>query len=294
MGRILFNGKWDGIWDKPKYQEMRDKIISEFKGLKFVEEGHRYFLGDIEFTCVSNVTHMFQEHFDPITKSQETYERNFNNPASKYYGMTAEQIREAWELNSKQACEHGTERHGFGESCFYYMTRQYDKILPEFKDRLTKDGGFEAIYPKEIATVKFWEDLPISYVPIAVENITYNKELNYSGTFDMLFYYDAEIDGKPADKSGLIIFDYKTNKDLYKNFQEKKLLFPFGDLLDRPLSLYELQLSLYQLNLEQINGFRVIGRKLIWLKPDETYQKIPTTNFTQKLRNYLLHNWVNS
>ena len=60
MGRILFNGKWDGIWDKPKYQEMRDKIISEFKGLKFIEEGHRYFLGDIEFTCVSNVTHMFQ------------------------------------------------------------------------------------------------------------------------------------------------------------------------------------------------------------------------------------------
>ena len=289
MSKILYKGKWDGIWDRPKYQEMREKITNEFKGLRFVEEGHRYFLGDKEFTCVSNVTHVFQEHFDPVVKAQETYERNFNNPQSKYFGMTAEQIREAWEENSKMACEHGTQRHEFGESCFYYMTGQWDKILPDFKDRITEDGGFEAIYPKEEATVKFWEDLPQSYVPIAVENITYNKTLNYSGTFDMLFYYDAELEGKDPRNSGFVIFDYKTNKDLYKNFQEKKLLPPFQQLLDMPCSLYKLQLSLYQLNLEQIDGFKVHrqGRKLIWLRPSGEYQKINLESYSNVLYEYL-------
>lgn len=289
MSRILYKGKWDGIWDRPKYQEMRDKITEAFKGLTFIEEGHRYFLGDKEFTCVSNVTHMFQEHTDWHARAVHIAERDFNNPDSKYYRMTSDDIEAAWEENSRKACEHGSERHEFGESCYWYMTGQWDRILPAFKDRLTEDGGFEAIYPKEEATVRFWEDLPVCIVPIAVENITYNKTLNYSGTFDMLFYYDAELDGKTPEKSGLVIFDYKTNKDLYKNFMEKKLLPPFEELLDRPLSLYELQLSLYQLNLEQIAGFKVHreGRKLIWLKPSGEYQKIPTTCYADKLARYL-------
>lgn len=289
MSRILYKGKWDGIWDRPKYQEMRKKITDSFQGLTFVEEGHKYFLGDKEFTCVSNVTHRFQEHFDSHQKAQETFERNYDNESSKYYRMTAKEIEEAWKKNSEQACAHGSERHEFGESCYWYMTGQWDKILPAFKDRLTEDGGFEAIYPKEEATVKFWEDLPVSFVPIAVENITYNKTLNYSGTFDMLFYYDAEIDGKAPEKSGFVIFDYKTNKDLYKNFKEKKLLPPFEELLDAPYNLYKLQLSLYELNLEQLK-FNVIGRRLIWLKPNGEYDKIPLESYTRVLREELTKN----
>lgn len=292
MSRILYAGKWDGIWDRPKYQEMREKILNSFKGLTFVEEGHKYYLDGKEMMCVSNVTHMFQEHFDPIVKSQETYERNFNNPDSKYYRMTPEEIQEAWKQNSKNACDVGTERHLWGESAYAFMTRQYDKIAPEFKDRLTSDGGFEAIYPKEEAICKFWEDLPVCFVPIAVENITYNKDLNYSGTFDMLFYYDAELDGKSADKSGFVIFDYKTNKDLYKNFKEQKLLYPFNELLDMSVNLYKLQLSLYQLNLEQI-GFKVIARRLIWLRPNGEYDKIPLESYTKVLKKYLTEHKIN-
>lgn len=290
MSKILYNdGKWDGIWDLPKYQEMRDKIVESFKGLTFVEEGHRYFLNGKEMTCVSNVTHMFQEHFDSHQKAIETSERNFDNPDSKYYRMTAQQIEESWKHISKEACDTGTDRHLWGESAFAFMTRQFSKIAEQFKDRLTEDGGFEAVYPKEIAIAKFWEDLPKCFVPVAVENITYNSELNYSGTFDMLFYYDAEIDGKEQNRSGFVIFDYKTNKDLYKNFKEKKLLEPFDGLLDMSLNLYKLQLSLYELNLSQI-GFNVIGRRLIWLRPDGNYEKIPLESYAQRLRDFLLKN----
>lgn len=290
MGRILYNdGRWDNIWNLPKYQNMRDMILESFKGLVFIEEGHKYFLGDKELTCVSNVTHMFQEHFDPETKSQETYERNYNNPDSKYYHMTAQQIKEAWEANSKQACETGSERHLWGEAAFAFMLRQYDKIPAEFQDRLTADGGFEAIYPKEVAICKFWEAVPKCLVPIAAENITYSRKLNYSGTFDLLFYYDAELDGKSPDLSGFIIFDYKTNKDLYKNFKGQTLLHPFEGLLDMPISIYKLQLSLYENNLNEI-GFKVVGRRLIWLRPDESYDKIPLESYVQILQDYLTKN----
>ena len=155
MSRILRNGKWDGIWDNPKYEEMRKKIIDSFTGLIFVEEGHKYYLNGRELTCVSNVTHRFQQHTDWHAKAVEISERDYHNEQSKYYHMTSDEIEQAWTDNSAKACTHGSERHEFGESCYWYMTGQYDKILPAFKDRLTEDGGFEAIYPKEEATVKF-------------------------------------------------------------------------------------------------------------------------------------------
>ena len=150
MSRILYNtGKWEGVMDNPKYQAIRTKILNSFNRLIFIEEGHKYFLDGVQMTCVSDVTHMFQEHFDSETQAVATSERNWDNPSSKYYHMTPEEILALWKNISNEACSTGTERHEFGESCFYYMTRQYDKILPDFKDRLLEDGGFLAIEPKE-------------------------------------------------------------------------------------------------------------------------------------------------
>ena len=285
----LQNGKWDGIWDKPKYQEMRNLIKESFKDLIFIEEGHKYFLDGKQMTCVSDVTHLFKPHFDSETKAQETFERNFDNPDSKYYRMTAEEILKQWKETSENACKTGSERHAFGESCFWFMTKQNDGILPEFRDRLEADGCFVTKYPKEEAIAKFWQDLPVSFVPIAVENLTFRRDLNYSGTFDALFYYDAELNGGKPEDSGAVIFDYKTNVDLYKNFKEQRLLPPFEGLLDCSLNIYKLQLSLYQLALEKI-GFNVIGRRLIWLKPTGEYEKIPLESYANKLENYLINN----
>ena len=109
---------------------------------------------------------------------------------------------------------------------------------------------------------------------------------NYAGTFDLLFYYKDE---KDDSKSGLVIFDYKTNAELTKEFSRsynKMLLPPFENLYDEALSLYTLQLSCYQIPLEDI-GLKVIGRRIIWLKDDCTYEKIPLENVTEKLRKTL-------
>ena len=162
--------------------------------------------------CVSNVAHMFQEHIDTVKLATETHERNFNKPTSKYYQMTVDDILASWQKISSDACSHGTERHEFGESAFYYMVGEYDKILPEFKDRLTDDGGFLAIHPKEEAVVKFYEEIPQCIVPILAETRVYVEydKAGYAGTFDILFYYDAELIGKSANDSGLMVLDWKT------------------------------------------------------------------------------------
>lgn len=281
---ILYNNnKWLDIWENDKYKQIREKILNSFNELVFVDEGHKYFVGDRELLSVSVVTHLFKEHFDSETKAVETSERNWDNPNSKYYRMTPEEILSQWKEKSENACAHGTEVHEFGESCFYYMTGQYDKILPAFKNRLTNDGGFESKSPKEDAVVKYYQDLPLCYIPILAETKVYDTNLGYAGTFDILFYYDATLDGKSDKNSGLIIMDWKTNEDLYKNFKEQKLLTPFDELPDMPLSLYKLQLSLYQICLENI-GFLVKDRRVLWLKPEGIYDKIRFEEFTKTLR----------
>lgn len=287
--RILYNkDKWLDIYKSPKYQKIRDKILTNFDGLTFVEDGHKYFLNGKEMECVSNVTHMFKEHIDDRKLATETYERNYYKQSSKYYKMTVEEILESWKKISSEACSHGTERHEFGESCFYYMIGEYDKILPDFKDRLTDDGGFKALYPKEEAVVKFYEEIPRCIVPILAETRVYVEygKAGYAGTFDILFYYDAELIGKNDANSGLMVLDFKTNKDLYKNFKEQKLLKPFDELLDMPLSIYKLQLSLYENALYKI-GMKVVGRRILWLKPDGDYEKINLESYRKEIDNEL-------
>ena len=87
------------------------------------------------------------------------------------------------------ACDFGTEVHAFGESMFYYMTEQYDKILPECKHKFV-DNRPHPTNPQEEAIVKFWDDLPESIVPVLAETKVFNRNgTPYAGTFDILFYY---------------------------------------------------------------------------------------------------------
>lgn len=294
----LYNDKWLKIINNDKYESIRKKIQGSFKDLKFFEEEHRYFVGDRELMCVSNVAGLFVEEEDWDAIAEATSKRHYDREGSKYYRMTKEDILDAWAKNSEHACVHGTERHNFGESCLHFMIGDYDGILDDFKNRLKKDEEgrdyFESMYPKEDAVVKFWNDIPYSMVPILAENKVYviNDDYAYSGTFDILFYYDAELNNRPAEESGLVIYDYKTNVDLYKNFAEKKMKGAFGDMLDMPLSHYKLQLSLYQLALETIN-LKVRGRRLIWLRPNGEYKKIPLESYSKVLHEELKRMKIN-
>ena len=57
-------------------------------------------------------------------------------------------------------------------------------------------------------------------------------------------------------------------------------------MIDEALSHYTCQLSAYQIPLENI-GLKIIARRIIWLKPDGTYEKISLPDVTKKLREAL-------
>ena len=85
------------------------------------------------------------------------------------------------------------------------------------------------------------------------------------------------------------IVTHNTNKSITNAFARSRkefMLPPFDKFINEPQGEYTAQLSLYQIPLEDI-GLKVIDRRLIWLKQDGTYEKIPTPDITRIIRDTL-------
>ena len=273
---------WKEKFNLPELRAIRDKVQDSFKDLIFEEGPHLYYFNGKRVTSVSRTIDRFVEPFDTEERAQHCFEKYYNDPTSKYYQMMAEDIKKQWKKKNDNANNQGTLAHAFGENAMHYMVGDYDAIDPMFKDRLV-DGKFEARDGFEEAVVKFWNDMPDEYVPMLVENRVYafcgKDEPVYAGTFDLLVY--STVPGK----EGLVIFDYKTNEDLYKNFMGKLLLDPFKTLLDTPKNHYEIQQALYENALNEI-GLDILGKRLVWIKDDGTYTIV---KMTEKVIPFLLN-----
>lgn len=234
----------------------KDKIEKFFNKLEFDEGKHLYTVhGNKINSSVSKIIKNFVKPFDT---------EGISKGVARKRGITQKEVLAEWKDISDKACSKGTRVHVFGE-------------LYPFDRTLKPSDKYEE------AVVKFWNDLPDHIVPVIMELRMYHKDYLFAGTGDILLY--NKLTGH------YIIGDYKTNKDLFKNFRGQKMLSLFDDLLDMPLNHYQLQLSFYQILFEQI-GLKVEGRKIIWLKPEGEYEMYDTQDYTGILKEYLKHNKV--
>ena len=232
-------------------ENLKIQILDYFKGLQFDEAEHRYAVNGQQIKIsVSGVIKHFVEPFDKYTISARIAARD---------GISQQDVLKSWENEAQRACQNGKDTHLFGE---LYPFNRHIKPRTKFEE----------------AIVNFWNDLPSTVIPVVMELQMYHKEYMFAGTADILLYNTVT--------KTFIIGDYKTNKDLFKNYKGKTLLNPFKNLLDTPYNKYQLQLSFYQILLEQA-GFKVSSRKLIWLKPDGSYLLYNTDDYTEILKEQL-------
>lgn len=248
--------------------EIRSKILDVFDGLEFVDEGHKYFLGDVELQSVSNVVSAFESEFDTEAKARAYAEKN---------GETPEYWIDQWRFKNLKATTTGTQVHSYAESLAWLHIGHPENITEDNKYKYIADKGWLIpTRPQEESALNFWKNFPENLYVVLPETRIYNigETIKYAGTFDLLCYYDHPLD---KSKSGLIVFDWKTNGDLYKDFartHNKRLKEPFEELFDESYGGYTIQLSLYSIALEKV-GFNVIGRRLVWLKNEGEYEIIP-------------------
>jgi CRISPR/Cas system-associated exonuclease Cas4 (RecB family) len=226
---------------------IQEKLVSAFSSLTFEEERHLYFWeGQRVRKSVSGLVEEHVPEFD---------EAKWLPICAKKEKITEHELKHRWQTTNKEACVLGTETHNFLE--FY-------------------DGTKTPSTPQERAGVKFLLDILKEYTIIAKEVRMYSLNYKFAGTADLLL--------KHRETGEIVLADYKTNKDIFKTFG--LMLPPFRYLENHPFNHYQLQLSYYQIMLEDI-GIQISKRLIVYLKADETYRVFETVDFTTYLRDYL-------
>lgn len=265
------------------------KLIAEtFKDLVFVEDGHKYFLHGQELPSVSGITHQFKPEFDSDAVAKKY--------AAKH-GGTPEYWQDQWKFKNLVATTRGTLIHSWAENYAYVKMGRPDLITEDCKSKYYADKNWLIpTRPKEEAVLKFYNELspnfwivmPETRIFSCVGSLSGVLKQDYCGCFDLLLYYYNPADPQNPN-TGLYCLDWKNNGTLFSEYNRshgKNCLPPFSDLPDEAFSMYELQLSCYQMPLEAI-GLTIKGRRVIWLKDDGTYELFSTRDFTDRLKTVL-------
>ena len=227
------------------------QIENYFKGLLFEERSHTYTVKGLIIPSVSSLLKQYITPFDAQSVSIGT---------ARKLDMSPREVRTIWNNVKEEACNRGTRVHNFAEN--YAVDRT---LVP--------------LCPQEQAAKDFWDDMPDYIVPVFMEIRMWHKIYMFAGTADLVVYN--------KNTKMFFLLDYKTNKDLFKNYKGQTLKYPFNAMLDTPFSKYTLQLSYYQILFEQ-SGFKIGGRMLIWLdKNTGKYSMYSTKDCTQTLMQQL-------
>ena len=233
------------------------KIAEGYKGMVFDEGPHTYKVKDKFLTPVSTVIEEFAEEFD---------EELWAERVGRKEGKSKEEILLLWQRINKQACDLGHDVHTYAEKYAYHL--YYDKPKPyRYSHEVQKE-----------AAEQFYAELDNKYFPVALELQMYHEGYGIAGTCDVLLYNE--------DTKKFVLADWKTNADIYKNYQNKTLMPPFQYTLDNPNNHYQIQLSLYQILLE-LKNWTVEERWIMWLRPTGGYELHKTFDFTGILKPYL-------
>ena len=196
--------------------------------LTFTPQQHKYNSIEpdgISWLSVTSFISNFKQPFDADTIA----EKSSKSKKSKWYGMTPNEIKEAWRSEANRATTLGTWYHNCREKdiCEVETMERHGSVIPVFKP-IEKEG--------------------IKYSPnqklmngVYPEHMVYLKSAGLCGQSDLVEVVNGEVH----------ITDYKTNKEIkvegYTNWEgiTQKMMPPVSHLDDCNLNHYALQLSMY-------------------------------------------------
>lgn len=197
--------------------------------IKFEAKNHSYTsvdpLDKTEWLSVTSLVSQFKQPFDDVG----TAEKVRFNKKSKWYGMSVQEILDAWKSEGKRATDLGT---------WYHNQREVDVTAHQTLQRAGID----------IPIIKPLYDGDIKLAPeqrlvegIYPEHFTYLKSAGICGQSDRVEVVRQHVD----------IIDYKTNKEIKtqgfvgKGGKVQKMLHCLSHLDDCSFNHYTVQLSMY-------------------------------------------------
>ena len=256
--------------------------------IKFEEQGHKYtILTDpkSKYTSVTTWNHSHFPHFDADEIIRKMMSGRGWKEGHKYWGLSADQIKDMWNANRDNAAGAGTSLHHEIE-CFmnskvllfeythlelYYQNLIYMKYD---KTEKSKEWGY---------FLKFLEETP-HLKPYRTEWLIYNEDLKLAGSIDMVY---ENPDGS------LSIYDWKRSKDISRTnaFNKYATTECISHMPDSNFWHYALQLNTYKAILESKYDKVVKDLYLVRLHPDcenDTYELIKIPDLSTDIQNLMM------
>lgn len=192
-----------------------------------------------EWISVTTLISQFKKAFDPVAQSV----KSSKNSKSKWFRMSPEAIRAAWEGESNRST---------GLGSWYHNQREEDLSA---LDTITRDGvALQIIQPIMLDSIKQAPDQALT-PGIYPEHFMYLKSAGICGQADRVEIYNGKVN----------IYDYKTNKEIktqgFKNWEGvvERMLPPLQHLDNCHLVHYTLQMSIYMYMILRHNANLVPG-----------------------------------
>jgi ATP-dependent exoDNAse (exonuclease V) beta subunit len=248
--------------------------------IKFFEEDHKYVIINDPNNKYTSVTTWNHSHF-PIFNANliiKNMMRGKNwKEGHKYWGLTAEEIKQQWSNNSSAVSGAGTDLH-FEIECFMNN--------PDLESGFKHADLYEAYLkdPKAIEVIEW--DYFINFVkdhpelkPYRTEWTIYDEDLKISGSIDMIY---ENPDGT------LSIYDWKRSKDITRvnNFNKFAINKLICHMPDANFWHYALQLNTYKRLIERKYGKIVTDLYLVRLHPDaeeKNYELIKLPDLSKEI-----------
>lgn len=224
---------------------IKKKLKDSFNELKFDHKTHTYTIAGDRFESVTTTLKNYSKGFDTYNMAALVAEKyNRENP-DKPPRNSLWYVKH-WKLKNEEISARGSRVH--------YYAEQYPNL-----DEPTCD--------QERGIKEWYDALDSKYVILHMELQMYCKKLRLAGTADLILLN--------TETGKLVIADWKTNSTpIFQVYNKTKLKKPFSKYYDNSYNKYILQLSYYQMLIENNTDFEVEDRWLIWLRGDD-YQTLP-------------------
>jgi hypothetical protein len=250
--------------------------------IKFYTYGHRYeILCDVK-TRYTSVTTWIHNHF-PKFNADEIIQKMFNSkgwgPQHKYWGMTADEIKNMWKNSGQSSCVMGTNLH---EKIELFMNNS--SLLQHYTNgdlvSFYNEKNEEKCEPEWKYFIQFAQDTN-HLKPYRTEWMIFDEDLKIAGSIDMVFENE---DGT------LSIYDWKRCKEInsentWNKFATNEVI---SHLPDTNYWHYSLQLNTYRAILERKYGKQVKELYLVKLHPDDpngSYELIEVPILSEEIDN---------
>ena len=235
-------------------QEYLKELNKTFKDFKFYSQDHHYeYKGKRVGISVTRFIEEYTNEFDAEAIAERVAIKE---------NKTVQEVLDEWKYKNEWACKKGSMCHEFAQRLWK------SKYMCGFGGIF--DTSQQADDANKIAdqAIKFHNDYIDKLEHLADEFIIGSEEYDIASAVDHLFI--NKLTG------GLVLVDYKTNSDIYKNERyAKNMKVPLSHLKDTTLNHYFVQLSIYKYLIEHYTKLTVEEWFIVWFsEKNENYEII--------------------